>query len=536
MSNTGSQQIAIIIGGGPAGLTAAYELASRSNIKPVLFEAGECLGGISRTVVYKGNRIDIGGHRFFSKSQRVLDWWLGILPIQGVSSLEKLNQADRSQVSHGALQIDPVGPDPETTDLVMLVRSRLSRILFRGHLFDYPLRPSFKALRQFGFTTAVTILFGYIEKKIFPIMPERTLEDFLVNRFGWPLYESFFRDYTEKVWGVSCRQISPDWGAQRIKGVSIFNLLSHAVRSLMPKSKTQPGREIETSLIERFLYPKLGPGQLWERVAELVEKMGGEIHLRTSVAELHQIPSGKISSITVIGPTGTRRIMTGDWFISTLPVKQLIEQIHPPPPEQIKTIANGLLYRDFITVGLLLRPVKASTNRLVNTEGEWIRDNWIYIQEPEVKVGRIQIFNNWSPYLVADRNHLWLGLEYFANEDDRIWRLPDDEMAKLAISELSTLGMADENDLLDYTVIRVPKAYPAYFGTFDNFSEIRDYLDPIENLFLIGRNGMHRYNNQDHSMLAAMTAVDNILAGIKEKSNIWSVNTEQRYHESVRPQ
>lgn len=526
------QETAIIIGGGPAGLTAAYELATRCNIRPVVFEADDHLGGISRTVSYKGNRIDIGGHRFYSKSERIMSWWRNILPLQGPSNSNNdgIEIGDRNHRS--LLRPDPSGPDPAKNDDVMLIRPRVSRILFRGHLFEYPIRPSLKTFRQLGMRCTFSILFSYLRSRLAPIVPERSLEDFFINRFGQTLYDIFFREYTEKVWGVPCAEISPEWGAQRIKGLSITAVLKHALRTLRPDRKHASANALETSLIEQFLYPKFGPGQLWERVADLIERNNGEIRMRTRVTAICRSSDGRIESVTVKDRAGRERRVTADWFISTMPVSDLINCVTPPVPSTLREVADGLVYRDFLTVGLLLRRLSLAGGVDARELQCRLSDNWIYIQEPGVKVGRLQIFNNWSPYMVHNQGHIWIGLEYFVNEGDRLWTLPEEEMICFAIKELEDIGVISRNDVLDHTLVRMPKAYPAYFGTYHSFSSLREYLDGIGNLFPVGRNGMHRYNNQDHSMLTAMTAVDNILTGRLDKSNIWAVNTENDYHEN----
>jgi protoporphyrinogen oxidase len=364
--------------------------------------------------------------------------------------------------------------------------------------------------------------------------PEKTLEDFLINRFGMELYLTFFKSYTEKVWGVPCNEISAAWGAQRIKGLSLRTAASHFLKKLMPRGNKSDSdirqKNSETSLIERFLYPKFGPGQLWERVAEMIEDSGGEIRKGWRVAAIH-VNTGsdsvdRITSIEATNPAGRKIEIAGDYFFSTMPIRELLRAMDADIPNDIREIADGLMYRDFITVGLLV-------DKLLITEpdGSPIKDTWIYIQEPDVLVGRMQIFNNWSPYLVEDPSKVWIGLEYFCYDTDPLWKMSDAEIKQFAIREISKIGILNAEEVRDSCVFRVPKTYPAYFGTYDRFDEIVRYADRFENLFLIGRNGMHRYNNQDHSMLTAMVAVDNILAGITDKTNLWEVNTEQEYHE-----
>jgi protoporphyrinogen oxidase len=504
---------AIIIGAGPAGLTAAYELLVRTDIRPIVIEASLGFGGISRTVNYKGNRIDIGGHRFFSKSDRVMDWWQRILPVQ------------RTEPSG-------LGPDPAEEDRVMLVRARVSRVLYLRKFFDYPISLNFRTLRKLGIARVIGVALSYISARVRPVRPEKSLEDFFINRFGRRLYRTFFKDYTEKVWGVPCTAIRPEWGAQRIKGFSIGKAVLHAAKKTVWRDRSIGQKETETTLIEQFLYPKFGPGQMWETVGGLIREMGGQIRLGTRVTRIRFASDGTAEIVATDVATGDSVEMGAEYIFSTMPVKELITSMGDVVPDEVREVANGLVYRDFITVGLLLNKLLATRESGIDTPSGFLGDNWIYVQEPDVRMGRLQIFNNWSPYMVKDPRKMWLGLEYFCNENDDLWSKSDTELSLLAARELATIGIIDEADVVDATVIRMAKTYPGYFGSFDRFSVIRDYTDRIGNLFLIGRNGMHRYNNQDHSMLTAMTAVDNIVAGVTSKDNIWSVNTEQEYHES----
>ena len=514
---------AVCIGGGPAGLTAAYELLQRSAIVPLVLEKGGILGGIARTENHNGNRIDIGGHRFFSKSDRIMAWWCDLMPPEATAEkrFEIAYHGQRRSVEGGR------GPDPEETDEVMLVRSRKSRIYHLRRFFEYPITLSLDTLRKLGAMRVMRIGFSYLRARLIPIREEKSLEDFLINRFGRELYSTFFRDYTAKVWGVPCDRIDPSWGAQRIKGLSIRNVILHALRKPLRKRGDLGQKGTETSLIERFYYPKLGPGQMWELCARKITEAGGRIERGALVERIH-VEGNRVRAVTARDAStgGTRRI-EADHFFSTMPIRDLVAALDCDVPPEVREIAAGLAYRDFLTVGLLLRDLKVRDER---TEG-LLRDNWIYIQEPDVKIGRLQVFNNWSPYLVADPSTVWLGLEYFCNEGDELWSMGDEEMAALGVEELVRIGIIDAASVLDHTVIRVPKCYPAYFGTYDRFDELRAWLDTIENLYLVGRNGMHRYNNQDHSMLAAMTAVENAMEGRTDKANIWAVNTEQDYHE-----
>jgi protoporphyrinogen oxidase len=522
---SGDRKRAVIIGAGPAGLTAAYEFLTRTDVHPIVLEKSEYVGGISRTVNYKGNRIDIGGHRFFSKSDRVMQWWLKILPMQAVDGPHARITYQRQTATVAA---HPQAVDPEIEDRVMLVRHRKSRIYFMRKFFEYPITLSGDTLRKLGLLKTIRIGLSYLRSVVFPIRNEKSLEEFFINRFGRELYLTFFKSYTEKVWGIECKQISAEWGAQRIKGLSIYKTITHVLKKLLPKRKADIAQKnVETSLIEQFLYPKFGPGQMWEEVSGRVRQMGGEIHMHWAVDRIEHSGRGRVTAVVAHNTdTGEIRRFTGDYFFSTMAVKELIASMHPPAPAHVREVSDGLIYRDFITVGVLCNRIK-----LRETSGELVKDNWIYIQEPDVLVGRLQIFNNWSPSMVADPKNVWIGLEYFCNENDELWRRTDEEMVALAKAELQSMDILDAEDVLDATVIRMPKTYPAYFGSYERFQEVVSWVNELENLFLVGRNGMHKYNNQDHSMLTAMTAVDNIIANVRSRDNLWALNTEQEYHE-----
>jgi protoporphyrinogen oxidase len=525
---------AIIIGAGPAGLTAAYELLTRTGIKPIVLEKSDHVGGIARTVQYRGNRIDIGGHRFFSKSDRVVEWWLKILPLQASENgpvTTKYHGMEREVTPSAA------APDPASAERVMLLRARKSRIYYLRRFFDYPIALSKDTLLNLGLWRTFKIGVSYMRSALFPLKQEDTLEHFLINRFGRELYLTFFKSYTEKVWGVPCDQISAEWGAQRIKGLSIWATLRHALRKLTQRNSTDVRQKgTETSLIERFMYPKLGPGQMWEEVARRVREMGGEIHMGCR-ADRIVTDGARVKAIEATHTdTGRAETFEGAYFFSTAPVQEIMRSLDIAPPKKVLEVSDGLVYRDFITVGLLVRSLRITEGSAQEKTGSpqgsrLITDNWIYIQEPDVMLGRLQIFNNWSPFLVAEPGTVWLGLEYFCNQSDEIWNLSDERMAALGVEELTRIGIIDAAEVLDSTVLRMEKTYPAYFGTYNRFNEIRDYVDGYSNLFLIGRNGMHRYNNQDHSMLTAMIVVDGIIAGNVDRSRLWEVNTEMDYHE-----
>ncbi len=548
-------KIAVIAGAGPAGLTAAYELLARTDIKPIVCEETVAIGGIAQTYNYKGNRIDIGGHRFFSKSDRVMNWWFNILPRQGAPAADtalkghEIEYATDAVIKYLCSECDEVAssklrvagtsklvtrnreaPDPEREDAVMLQRPRLSRIFYRKHFFPYPIGITVTVARRLGLWNTFLIGLSYIKAHLFPLKDETYLDAFFTNRFGRHLYTTFFEKYTEKVWGIPCNQIRADWGAQRIKGLSLKRAVVHAVKDLLSSDFTRAQQERETSLITRFFYPKFGPGQMWETVATQVKTCGGEIRMKTRVAGVH-VTDNRVTSVTIENvETGVREEIPCDVFFSTMPIKHLIGMMTPRAPTSVVEVAEGLQYRDFLTVGLLLSKLHVQERGKHPTTR--VPDNWIYIQEGEVRVGRVQIFNNWSPYMVKDwRNTVWIGLEYFVNEGGDLWIQPDQDLIDLGIGEMEKIGFLKKDDVLDACVLRMPKAYPAYWGSYEQLHVVRNYVNTIPNLYLAGRNGMHRYNNQDHSMLTAMMAVDNIVDGRTDKSNLWDVNLETAYHE-----
>lgn len=503
----------LIAGAGPAGLTAALELLRRSDCIPIVFESLDDVGGISRTINHRGNRMDIGGHRFFSKSDWVMQWWQEIMPVA----------PDKTE---DGLSLIPAA------DRHFLIRPRLSRIYFLRKFFSCPISLSAQTIKNLGPVRLVRIGVSYAWGSVFKRKPERNLEDFFINRFGKVLYAMFFRDYTEKVWGRSCKEISPEWGAQRIKGLSITSALRHAAQRLFSKPRQDLAQKgTNTSLIERFLYPKYGPGQMWRIVADEVRSRGGEIHMGHTVTAV-QLENQRVAGVTTTDAGGKTRTWQGDHFISTMPISELVAMLHPAPPADVQEVGQGLCYRDFITLGLLVKKLKPTP------QGQGalnlVPDTWIYIQEPDVKIGRLQIFNNWSPSLVSTPDAIWMGLEYFCQEGDALWNMSEAEFFRFAVAELEKIDLISAADVLDHHLVHVPKAYPAYFGSYDRISVIRDYTDTIPNLYLVGRNGMHRYNNQDHSMLTAKLAVDDIIAGNVSKRGIWEVNVDDEYHEEKR--
>jgi protoporphyrinogen oxidase len=523
------EKTAVIAGAGPAGLTTAFELLQRTGVRPIVFDLDSQVGGISKTINYRGNRMDLGGHRFFSKSDWVMSWWQNLLPVaageqqDGTPFKLTYQGQERSLAASEACAAD--------VENVMLVRSRLSRIFYRRRFFDYPLKLNGATLGNLGPAYTAAVGASYLKARLAPRSPEITLEDFLVNRFGDKLYRTFFKDYTEKVWGVPCAEISAEWGAQRIKGLSVSKALWHAVSKPFKGAVDTAQKGTETSLIERFLYPRLGPGQMWEVAAQRIVAAGGTICLRHRVVGIQRVGTCVASVDVRDEASGEVRRVPCDYFISTMPVKELTELLQPEDTQVLSTAA-ALPYRDFMTAGLLLKRMRAGHG--ARAANGMPPDNWIYVQEPDVKLGRLQIFNNWSPSLVADPSRIWVGLEYFCGEGDELWNMRDGAFVDIASRELAKIGLIDLDDVLDGTVVRVPKAYPAYFGAYNDIGRVRGWLDQLTNVFPVGRNGMHRYNNQDHSMLAAKAAVDCIAAGSSDKTSLWSVNVEDEYHEESR--
>lgn len=521
----------LIIGAGPAGLTAAYELlADRQAGSPTvdndyqvtILEESESMGGISRTVNYKGNRMDMGGHRFFSKVPEVNAWWEHMLPQQGAPTYDDILLSRPMPLSRG-------GPDPEREDRVMLNRNRVSRIYFNHKFFDYPISFKFETFQNMGLGTTIVVGFSYIKSLIYK-RKEESLEDFYINRFGRKLYSMFFENYTENLWGRNPREIAPDWGAQRVKGLSIIAIIKDILGKMLPGKEK---RKVETSLIEQFKYPKLGPGQLWEVTAEKITKLGGQIITNSKVTGLIKDNHNRITALTY-EKEGTTHTLEGDIIISSMPIRDLVGGMNDVPTD-IAAIAAGLPYRDYMTLGVLLPKLNLQNKTKLKTVGNIVPDCWIYVHDRNVKLGRLQIYNNWSPYMIKDLRHtVWIGLEYFCNETDEIWTMPEEDFTRMAVGEMVKMGLIDsEKDVLDTHVERVKKAYPAYFDTYKDMDKLIDYLNTIENLYCVGRNGQHRYNNIDHSMCTSFEAVKNIKYGIKDRRNIWGVNTEKEYHEKA---
>ncbi len=496
----------VIIGAGPAGLTAALELLRRSKDYSVtILEADNTTGGISRTVKVNDSRMDLGGHRFYTKSARVLSFWESLMPCQGKAAKDEILTGTEPVLKEG-------GADPETTEAVMLSRRRVSSIYQKGKFYDYPV--SIKTLRTMGFS-AVPAFMSYLCAKIKPIK-EDSLEAFYINRFGKRLYRTFFESYTEKVWGINPSEMSPDWGTQRVKGLSLWKAA---------KDMFSGGKSSETSLIKRFLYPKLGPGQLWQCAADEITALGGKI-IFDSPAERIKVSEGKVKSVF-----SNDVEYPADILVSSMPLAKLIEKIDGEVPEDVRKISSALNFRDFITVGVEVKKLKLRNRTKLKTPGNIPPDCWIYIQDPGVKMGRLQIFNNWSPYMVSDpEKSIFLGTEYFCSKGDELSSKSDSEIISLAIDELAAIGVIEKTDVVLSHCERMNKAYPSYDGAYSELHRIKEYINSVENLFCTGRNGQHRYNNMDHSMLTAMKSVDVIL-GQGLKSEIWNVNTEPEYGE-----
>jgi protoporphyrinogen oxidase len=472
---------AVIIGAGPAGLTAAYELSKQRAPVVVLESDAKYVGGISRTVNYKDFRFDIGGHRFFSKAREVEDFWTEV-----------------------------AGAD-------MLDRPRSSRIYYRGKFYTYPLKP-FEALSKLGVIESTLCMLSFLEARLHPTPDPKTFEEWVTNQFGKRLFRIFFKTYTEKVWGMSCSEISADWAAQRIKGLSLGSAIKHA---LLPKRQPKDRAQVVKTLIDTFRYPRLGPGMMWEACTEKVRKMGGEVMMERKVVGCRFDSANKLWSVTARGANDELEEYRAEHVISSMPIRELVAQIEPRLPEAALNAARSLRYRDFLTVGLI-----------VHERGRFT-DNWIYIHDPSVQVGRVQNYKSWSPEMVPDPDYCSYGLEYFCFEGDGLWTTSDTELIELAKMEIQKVNLASSADVVDGCVIRQPKAYPVYDDVYQqHMSTIRKAIDEsYPTLHLVGRNGMHKYNNQDHAMMTAMLTAKNILAG-ERKYDVWAVNQDAEYHES----
>ena len=510
---------AVIIGAGPAGITAGLELLKKSGeYEVIILEESRRIGGISATVSCEGNRMDLGGHRFFSKNKAVMRWWKEILPLQGKPAFDDKKLGRKVELLKG-------GPDPETEDRVFLKRQRVSRIYYNQRFFDYPVKMNWNTVKNLGFFTMLQAGCSYLKAVIFR-REEKSLEDFYINRFGKKIYSIFFEGYTEKLWGRHPRDISPDWGAQRVKGLSVTAVIKDMLGKMLPVKN----RKVETSLIETFYYPKFGPGQMWEEAAKRFLELGGRITFGCKVTGICQ-KEGHIEKL-IFEENGETKELTADVVFSSMPVKDLVGGMNNVP-DKLKNIAKGLPYRDFVTVGILTDRLKLRNETNFKTLGDIVPDCWIYVQDRHVKMGRIQIFNNWSPYMVKNPEQtIWIGLEYFCAWGDAMWQMSPERWAAFGRKELIKMGILSKDaPILLSHCEKVKKAYPAYFDTYAGMPDLKKWLNGIDNLYCIGRNGQHRYNNMDHSMLTAMEAVDCLLLGGIGKERIWNVNTEQEYHE-----
>ncbi len=511
----------VIIGAGPAGVTAGYELLKKSkDFDVTILEESNFIGGIARTAQYNGNRIDLGGHRFFSKDEEVTAWWNKIMPLQGAPAFDDI-------LTGRKVSLNPDGPNPEKEDVVLLKRRRVSRIYYKKNFFDYPVKINLNTIFNMGLLTTAMVGFSYL-KTLVHKLPETSLENFYINRFGKKLYSMFFEDYTEKLWGRHPKEISANWGAQRVKGLSIVAIFKDIFSKLLPKSP----KNVETSLIEEFSYPKLGPGQLWEVAANDFEKMGGKIIKNAKVIKF-KTNKNKFKEVIFI-KDGKEISMSADIVISSMPLKDLAAGLDAIP-SKIERIAKGLPYRDYVIVCLMLNKINLKNKTKIKTVNNLVPDCWIYVQDRGVKLGRIQVFNNWSPYMVVNpEKNIWIGLEHFCSEGDKYWNMSSEEWKAFAIDELLKMGIiSSEKDVDDSHIERIKKAYPAYFDTYKDIDKLTSFLKSFDNLYCIGRNGQHRYNNMDHSMITSFLAVRHILGELKDKNEIWNVNVEKEYHESA---
>ena len=522
----------VIIGAGPAGLTAGYEILKQDKNKEyniTILEAGDTVGGISKTVSL-GDKylVDTGIHRFFSKSEKVNEIWQELLPIQSKPAYDDI-------ILNTKKKFPKEGSDPEKEDNSMLIKNRVTRIYYNNKFFDYPVTLSLDTIRKLGFIKIVKVGFTYIKACIFK-KKETSLENFYINRFGSELYKTFFKNYTTKVWGISPAEISSDWGAQRVKGISIIEIFKDIFRK---KCKSKNNKNTEVSLIESFLYPKLGAGQIWQVMADKIEEMGGKIILNSKVTKIYK-EQNQIKRINYVEKNEIKQL-EADILISSMPIKNLFESIGKENIDsKVYESAVNLPYRDFIVVYLLVDKLKLKNETNIKTMGNIIPDDWIYIQDDSVKLGRMQIFNNWSPYLFKSKEEMskkaLISLEYFASVGDELWEKTEKEMCKFGAKEALKIGIIENDNVELSKSIKIEKAYPSYFGTYKNMEQIKNYLNTIDNLYCIGRNGQHRYNNMDHSMLTGIETANNIINKNSSKENVWNVNTEKEYHEIKKEQ
>lgn len=510
----------VIIGAGPAGLTAAYEVLRRAGdfFEVIVLEADAAVGGLAKTVVHNNKILDIGGHRFFSRDEIIPAWWRNIMPIQGSPTMDDV-LAGRNK------KFDKSGPDPQRCDDVMLIRDRYSSIIYEGEMFDYPLNLNYATLKKFGLSTALSVSASYLKANAAQKKRVRNLEDFYKGRFGDKLYEMFFEGYTEKVWGQHPAEISPDWGVQRIKGLTGASVVIDGLKNVLG-NRNENTRE--DSLIKSFMYPKYGPGQFWDKVAAEIINLGGHIITECKVTGL--LCKGRQAKTVQCLVKGQQMNLSGDVFLSSMPITDLIEAMNGVTVlRNVLGIARGLPYRSLISVGIETKKINLPENGKIKTLNSISPDCWLYVQDRSVKIGRVQIYNNWSPYLLQNPNErIWLAAEIFCNENDMYWNKSEYDIANMAVSELEKLGLLNRYDVTDRCAYRVAKAYPAYFGTYDEFGTLRRYMDEFTNLYCIGRNGQHKYYNMDQAMMTAIEAVSNILVGSADRSNVWDVEKRRK--------
>ncbi len=513
----------VIIGAGPAGLTAAYYLLKNNkDLDVTILEQDSIVGGISKSLEFDGYRIDTGIHRFFSKNDEVNEIWQEILPLQNKPTYDEI-------LLNKTREYKDEGSNPETDEKSFLIKDRITRIYYRRKFFDYPVTLNFNTLKNMGFINVIKGGFSYFKSICFK-KPEDNLENFYINRFGKVLYQMFFESYTEKVWGRHPSQISADWGAQRVKGISISKVLGEWLKSVF-KMKN---KNTETSLINRFYYPKLGSGQMYEEMAKAIESMGGKILYKSKVNKI-VLNNNSVKQIYYDKENKTYDL-NADIVISSMPIKELFSSFEGIDiPEDIANYALELPYRSFMSVGVITDKLNLENTTKVKTLMDVIPDSWIYVQEPEVKMGRLQVFNNWSPYIFKNKEEIaqkvFISFEYFCDEDDEYWNMNDEDFIKFATDEASKIGLIDKNKVEHSIRIKVPKAYPAYFDSYEHINEIENYIDSIQGLYCIGRNGQHRYNNMDHSMLTGVEVAKLILYNSNDKKVLWNINTEKEYHE-----
>ncbi len=506
----------IIIGAGPAGLSCAYSLIG-TDYTPIIIEADSSVGGLAKTIYENGNGTDIGPHRFYTKNDKIMNLWDKILPIQGALSCDDI-------LTNRNIILNKNGPDPEKENNVFLRRKRFSRIYYSNHFLDYPLKLNFQNLFALGISKTFIAGLSYL-KSCFYKIPETNLESYMINHFGKVLYELFFKDYTQKVWGVHPAEISKEWGVQRIKGISLSKILLNAFCLIFAIKQKK-----EISLTEEYFYPKLGSSQLWDAMAEKIKQSGGKIILNSEVIYVNK-KGNKIVSVKVRNKNGSIMELFGDIFVSSMPIKTLFTNMNDVPQKIYNSAAN-LSYRDFILVNFVTKKINLKNNTKFPTINNIAPDSWIYLQDKGIKAGRLDIINNFSPYIVKNyKENVVINLEYFCNENDEFWNESDENIINFAVSELKKLSVIDDGDIKTSKVIRIKKAYPSYFGSgYDKFEQIKDYINTFDNLYCIGRNGQHKYNNMDHSVLSGLTASRVIMKDF-DKNILWGINTDSEYQE-----